>query len=230
MEEQDEITIDLRELFATMLKNWVAILMVLILAALAGYGIGKFLITPKYEASVNLLVSTRDDPTAVVTNDNISSAKSLVATYAVIIKSNIILDEVVQKANVSYTTEQLSKMIECTQVNDTMVIKVTATSKSKNEAYRILQSLTEVAPDQIENTIQAGVCRVASKVYVADKPVTSSPIKVAAIAAALAFVACIAFFIIKKLVQNYIVDDLDIEEFLGLNVIGVIPEIRVGDK
>lgn len=230
MGEQAEITIDLRELFATMLKHWVAIFLVLILAALAGFGIGKFLITPKYEASVNLLVSTRDDPTAKVTNDNISSAKNLVATYAIIIKSNIILDEVAQRSNVSYTTEQLSKMIDCSQVNDTMVIKVTATSKSKEEACLILQNLTDVAPDQIENTIQAGVCRVASKVVVADKPVTASPTKVAAVAAVLAFVACVAFFIIKKLIQNYIVDDLDVEKILGLNVVGVIPEIKVGDK
>lgn len=52
-------------------------------------------ITPQYEASINMIVNTRRDNMATVTNDNITSAKNLVSTYAIIIKSNIVLNKVI---------------------------------------------------------------------------------------------------------------------------------------
>ena len=97
VEEDDEI--DLLELFSILKAHIVAIIVVTVIAAVAGFMVTEYLITPQYEASVNMIVNTRTDANANVSNDNINSAKSLVSTYAIIIKSNTVLNQVAANLN-----------------------------------------------------------------------------------------------------------------------------------
>ena len=60
MEDKErELEIDLLELFHALMKNIVMIIIVTVFCAAVGFGVSKFLITPQYEASVNMIVNTR---------------------------------------------------------------------------------------------------------------------------------------------------------------------------
>ena len=92
--EQDYETIDLREVFAILKNNLLVIVASAVLCGLLGMLVTVFVITPKYEASGMLIVNNRSDTSTVVTSDNINTAKNLVSTYSVVLKSENVLETI----------------------------------------------------------------------------------------------------------------------------------------
>lgn len=80
------------ELLQVLKEKIAMILVATVAAAVLGWSISTFLLPRRYEASVNMIFNTRTDLTTMVTSDNISSAQNLVDTYAIIIKSNKVLN------------------------------------------------------------------------------------------------------------------------------------------
>ena len=80
-EDKDlELEIDLLELLNAIKRHILAIIITTVVFAAAGFGYSAFLITPMYEASVNMIVNTRSEGATNVTNDNITSARNMVNT------------------------------------------------------------------------------------------------------------------------------------------------------
>jgi capsular polysaccharide biosynthesis protein len=56
-----------------------------------------------------MIVNTRADSNGNVTTDNINSAKNMVGTYAIIIKSNRVLNEVIAQLDLDMEYEELAE-------------------------------------------------------------------------------------------------------------------------
>lgn len=227
IEQDDEI--DLLELFSILKAHIVAIIVVTVLAAVMGFLITEYAITPQYEASVNMIVNTRTDATVAVSNDNINSAKSLVSTYAIIIKSNTILNQVIADLSLKdMDYDTLAKKVSVEAIDDTQVMKVAVKDPDPGLARQIVKEIARISPEEIVDAVEAGSCKVVSQVRVSTDPVSPSLKKNVVIAAAAGFVLVVAIILLKSFLENYIVDDDDVQKYLGLPVLGVIPEIEEG--
>ena len=119
---EDEETIDLMELARLLWAHAVQIVAAAVAAALICLLVCVFALTPKYRASINMIVNTRQDNSSTFTSDNFNSAKNLISTYAVIIKGNTVLNEVIDKLDLDMTYTELYKMVEVTSVDSTQII------------------------------------------------------------------------------------------------------------
>lgn len=225
IQEQYE-EIDLREIFALLKANVVYILIATLAFAIVGFIGTKFLITPQYESSVNMIVNTKQDNSTAVSSDNINSAKNLVDTYAIIIKSNTVLYEVIDELNLDYDYDELANKISVAAVNSTQIMRVSVTDPDPNVAADIVRSIAEISPDEIVDAVEAGSCKVISQVETTDEPVSPSVMKNTALAGIIGLVLAVAVIVIRDFLANYIVDDDDVQKYLGLPVLGVIPEVE----
>lgn len=221
-EQYEEI--DLREVFILLKNNIVLILVATVLFGIAGFMGTKYLITPQYEASVNMIVNTKQDNTSYVSNDNITSAKNLVSTYAIIIKSNTVLNQVIDNLGLDMDYDTLQKKVTVTAVDDTQVMRVAVKDADPYVAARIVRSISRVSPDVIVDAVEAGSCKVISQVDEPKDPVSPSIMKNTAVAALLGFAVSVAIIFVKHFFSNYIVDDNDVQKYLGIPVLGVIPQ------
>ena len=98
--EMEEEVIDLSELLRLLWSHVLQIVAVGLVAAVISFLVCTFALTPRYQASVNMIVNTRQDSTTTVSTDNITSAKNMIDTYAVIIKSNLVLNDVIQRLEI----------------------------------------------------------------------------------------------------------------------------------
>lgn len=226
--QEDEIEIDLKELIGNLLEHWVFIAVITLIAAVAGLLVTKLMMTPQYEASVNMIVNSRQDSTGSLTNDNITSSKNLVTTYAVILKSNIILDQVIEELQLEDTYKELSSRITVEAVDSTQVMSVSVRYPDPEKAYLIVEKLVEIAPSVIVEAVEAGSCKVVSKATVGENPVSPSTKKNVVMAALLGMILSMGIVVLKSLLQNYIADDEDVAKYLGLPVLAVIPEVEEG--
>ena len=120
---EDEETIDLMELARLLWAHIVQIVAAAVAAALICLLVCMFALTPKYQASINMIVNTRQDNSSTFTSDNFNSAKNLISTYAVIIKGNTVLNEVIDTLDLDMTYGKLYKMVEVTSVDSTQIIR-----------------------------------------------------------------------------------------------------------
>lgn len=225
-EKELELEIDLLELFHALMKNIVMIIVTTVLFAAVGFCYSKFLIVPQYEASVNMIVNTRSEGATNVTNDNITSAKNMVSTYAIIIKSNTVLNQVIDNLQLDMKYGQLAEKIEVGSVNSTQVMRVAVQDADPQLAKQIVEQIADIAPGVIVEAVEAGSCKVISDVEVGEDPVSPSVKKYFAIFAMVGLVLSAGLVVLKELLSNYIEDDADVAKHLGLPVLGVIPEVE----
>lgn len=227
MEDRElELEIDLLELFNALKKSIVWIAIVTIACAAVGFCYSKFMITPQYEASVNMIVNTRSENATNLTNDNITSAKNMVGTYAIIIKSNRVLNEVIDKLELDMEYNTLAKKVSIASVNSTPVMEVVVTDPDPERAAMIVEQIAKIAPDAIVEAVEAGSCKVISDVEAGKYPVSPSVMKYTALLAMIGLALSAGLVILKELFSNYIEDDADVAKYLGLPVLGVIPEVE----
>ena len=209
------------------LKDRIAlILAATVLAAALGWGFSAMFLPKKYEASVNMIVNTRTEIVGVVTSDSISSAQDLVDTYAIIIKSNKVLNKVIDQLGLHMSYEELSKLISVDPIRNTQVMKIAAQCADADQAAVIVQTISEIAPSIVADAVEAGSCKVVSDVYSSAKPVSPDIPRNILLASALALIAVCALVVLRELFNDYIVDDADLEKKLGISVLGVIPDVE----
>ena len=230
--EQEYDTIDLRQLFEIVRRNLLLIVAVTVLFAAGGYLGTTFLITPQYEASAMLIVNSREGQQlqGSVTNDSLNSAKQLVETYSVILKSDTVLDQTIEDLDLPLTYDQLAAKVSITAVNDTQVMKITVQDADVNLAKDIVSNIVEQAPDVIINTVKAGSVEVVSDASANPNPVSPSKSRNTALAGILGCVLVIGILFMKSLFNNRIMTESDISQKLALPILGVIPDSALGDN
>ena len=230
--EQEYDTIDLRQLFEIVRRNLLLIVAVTVLFAAVGYLGTTFLITPQYEASAILIVNSREGQQlqGSVTNDSLNSAKQLVETYSVILKSDTVLDQTIEDLNLPLSYDQLAAKVSITAVNDTQVMKITVQDADVNLAKDIVSNIVEQAPDVIINTVKAGSVEVVSDASANPNPVSPSKSRNTALAGILGCVLVIGILFMKSLFNNRIMTESDISQKLALPILGVITDSALGDN
>lgn len=222
---------DIREFFQQIKKYFWAMILSMVIAGGAGYLISAFWITPEYESAITMIVNTNQTNTTYVTNDNITSAQNLVSTYSVIIKSNTVLDQVIEKLGLGMTYNDLEDHVYVNAVDDTQVMRIAVRNSNPQLAEEIVNEIAEVSPEIIVDTVEAGSCKVISKAMTSNNPVTPNVMKNTLLMAAAGLLVSIIAIVLNSLFSvKRLVDDNDIQKYIGLPVIGVIPEIEGADK
>jgi len=222
--ENQEETIDLLELFSVLWQHAVLIVAATLVTGILGFVVSAFFITPQYEASALMIVNTRVDANTNVTNDQITSATKLVDTYSIIIKSDTVLQPVIDNLGLNVDYSKLYKMVTVDAVNNTQVMKVTVTDPNAESARIICEQITQIAPEVIIESVEAGSVKVISQAAITPDPVSPSVVKYTAVAAMLGLVLCAGIIILRHLLDNKINTEADVSKYLDLPVLGVIPK------
>lgn len=230
MVDDDYDTIDLLEVLAVVRQHILIIVLVTVVAAVAGFGISRFVMVPQYEASALMIVNTRQDVTSNVTSDQITSATKLVSTYSIIIKSDTVLQQVINNLGLSLTYGQLKSRVTVSAVDDTQVMQITVRSDNPEWARQVCEQITMISPDVILESVEAGSVKLISQAAVTPNPVSPNVNKNTAMAGLLGLVASIGIIVLRELLDNKIKNEEDVRKYLDLPVVGVIPDYNMGGK
>ena len=230
MDNEENEVIDLTEILSAVRQHLLELIFVTLVAALVGFTSSKFLMTPKYDSSALMIVNTRQDVNANVTSDQINSATKLVSTYSIIIKSDTVLQQVIDNLGLNLTYAQLNKRVTVAAVDDTQVMKITVQSDSPEWARQVCEQIITVAPDVIKEAVEAGSVKVISNASLATEPVSPNIKKNTMLAAAVGFVLVIGIIVLQVLLDNKINTEEDVTKYLDMTVLGVIPQYDQGGK
>ena len=222
--QRDRYGIDFIELLMALRERAGRILIVTVLTAAFGWGASSFLMTPKYDASINMIVNTQTGALRSVTNDSISSAKNIVDTYAIIIKSNTVLNKVIDNLKLDMTYAELYRQISVNAVNSTQIMKISVRNSDRTLAMKIVEDISATAPEIITDAVEAGSCKVISQVEANEKPVSPDIVQNTVVSGMLGLLIYTGVVVVRVFLNDYIIDDIDIEEKLGMPVLGIVPD------
>ena len=224
--------IDIKDFLGYLKKFLIPMIIVSILAVGASIFYNLALKTPLYKTSTTVVLAqkTSEKESASVTLNDISINQKLVATYTEIVKSKLVLEQVINDLNLDTTTEKLAKHVTVTAVEDTEILKITVEDGNRILAAQIANKIADVFTKEIVNIYQLNNVSVIDVAQVSDKQSNQTTIRDAAIALLVSIfgVSAIAFII-------YYFDDTikyseDLEKKVGLPIAGKIIKSEIEKK
>ena len=226
IKEEREFEIDLLQLGKALLDKLVYIVIAAVIMGLLGFLGSTFLMKPVYQATAKMIVNTRGGENQSVTNDQLNSAKNLVTTYAIIIRSRDVLDRVIEDLSLDISYSSLASSVSVNSVNSTQVMQLVVRNNDPQVAYAIADKLLEIIPNVIVEKVNVGSVKEVEKAYANPNPVSPNIAKNTVIMAiAGLIIACIAVVLIA-MADNTYKTDLEIQNDIEIPVLGVIPTVE----
>ncbi|MBO4219829.1 MAG: hypothetical protein J5933_02770 [Clostridia bacterium] len=154
---QEYFTIDTLHILRSLWSRIWIIILAGVVAAIAGFCISAFAVSPTYSSFVKLYVNNSSLSLGTqkisISSSDLTASQSLVKTYGEILNSRSTLERIIEKAGIDYSWKELSKMIVCGNSNNTEIMKVTVTCGDPYEASKIANTVAEVLPLRISEII-----------------------------------------------------------------------------
>ena len=222
MEERyEETEIDLVEVFhALIAKIWLIIL----LAAL-GFGLmvgyTTLFVKPTYSSSSTIYILTKS--TSITSLADFQIGTQLTQDYKVIITSRPVLEEVIGNLGLNMTYEGLKKKISVNNPDNTRFLEITVTDNDAYLAKKIVDELTNVSVAKTAEVMETDPPNIMDFGQLPDAPIAPSMKKNGIIGGLLGFVLACAIIILQYMMNDSIKNGEDVEKYLNLNVLGMIP-------
>jgi len=221
--------INLKELFEY-IKERILIIAVVVLAILIiGSVYSLFIKTPVYKSTSTLVLVSDEgqgQQNATYNTQDATLNNQLVSTYSKIVTSHRVIDTVIENLGIDYTYSELVKEITVSTETGTQIIKVSVSDKDKALSAQLANEIVKVFGDEIKSIYKLQNVSVVDKAAEASAPDNVNYIKEAIIyilvGAVLAFGIVFVIFYFDTTIKS----TEEIENKLGLPVIGVIPKVK----
>ena len=221
----DVIEIDLLEIMGLLLSRWLLILLVGITTALIGFAISFFVIAPTYESTTKIYILNKNESQNVTYSD-MQLGTQLTKDYSELINSRYVLEEVIQKLRLNLDYQGLKEKVSVSSPTDTRIVAITVTDKDPVEAMNIANAIRESASNHIGNVMDIDAVNVVESANMPTKKAGPSYLKWTVIAGMLGVLFVCAMVLIKYLLDDTIKTSEDVERYLGLSTLAIIPIIE----
>ncbi|MBZ2405254.1 YveK family protein [Liquorilactobacillus hordei] len=228
-EVNNETMIDIRRLFVLLKKNYLRIILWGILGAIVALIVSFILMTPKYSASIDLLVNQKANNESLQYNVQQADLQAI-NTYEDVIKKPVILEPVVkelrQKDNYSGSVKSLEKLVSITNETSSQVLTVTVTDTNAYTAADLANSIGKVFSQKIKKMMKVDNVTIVTKATANTTPISPNKKLNFLIGVFVGLLIGIAIVVIKDLLDTTVRDEKFLTEELGLTSLGAISHIQ----
>ena len=222
---KEDIEIDLQKLLGVYLKKWWLITLCCVLAAVVALGVTKRYITPMYRANVMIYVNNTRSGQQVdqISGSNLSASQQLVNTYVNIIKSDTVLSEVIERAELDCSSDDIRDMMTTSQVDDTEIFEVHITHESPEMAAHIANVVANVAPKEIEGFVEGSSTKIIDYANVPDERHSPSYTKNTILGGIIGGIVAVVCITLQFLMDVRIKDQDDLAQLFDYPILGQVP-------
>ena len=223
----EEMEIDLIELFGHFMSRIWWIVGAFIIGALIAGLLTAFVITPKYTATAKMyMVNSSSQSVVDLTDFNIG--QSLSDDYVELLKTRPIVEDVIQEQNLQYSyKEMVEGMISLSVVNETRILQIDVTSTEPREAMEIANALADKGVSELPKLMETPEPHIAEYAIVPVNKSSPSLTKNTLIGALLCMLLMLAILTVQFLTDDTFKSAEDVEREFGVMPLTVIPEGKI---
>ncbi len=206
-------------------KKIFIIFIMLVFAVLGGVKT-KYFTTPVYQASVKLICARTEEKInegATVSSSELSMPSSLADTYAELIRSDLVVSQVLQNLGLNMSIGQLSNSVTLTPLTR-VYYQVSVTSMEREKAAEIANEFVKVFSEEVKKFYEIDNIYVVDTAQVPDGPVNINITKSVKIFAGIGFVVAAAAIIIMFIFNNTVTNSEQIKRYTKLTTLASIPK------
>ncbi|MBR6478338.1 MAG: protein-tyrosine kinase [Lachnospiraceae bacterium] len=227
--KEDVIEIDLQELVG-LLFHWLWLLILCgMVTGITGFLICKLTVTPQYESTTRIFILNRANDQNLSYSD-LQTSNQLTKNYAPLIKSRDVLEKVIQTCGLAESYESFASRVKVGTVNDTNLIAITVTDADPAMAQLLAKEVRIEASAHIKSVMEVQAANLETEANLPTRPSGPSARKWAMIGGLLGVFACAAILVIQYLLDDSIKSAEDVERYLGLSTLAMIPVAGQSEK
>jgi capsular polysaccharide biosynthesis protein len=224
-----EETISLKELFQTLKKRLLLIIIITAIVTVTSGVVSYFLLSPIYQSSTQILVNQSKNEQQVYSPNEVQTNLQLINTYNVIIKSPAILDKVIEKENLGMSASALNGLITVSSEQNSQVVNISVQNENPKKAADIANSIASTFKTEISKIMNVDNVTILTQANIGENPspIKPQPVLNMAIALVVGIMAGVGLAFLLEYLDNTIKTEQDIEQQLGLPVLGAITTITM---
>ena len=217
--------INLKELFDYFIDKIKYIIIATLVCCLIGGIYTKFLTVPMYKSSTTVILGSNQEGTGITQSD-ISINNNLVSTYAEIIKSRRVLEQVQKELNESYTYKELASEISVSSINNTQIIKITVEDNNALNAKIIANLVAKVFTVEVPELYNLDNVHILDVAIEEDEPYNINVAKSSIIGGVLGLVLSSGIFFVIYYFDRTAKSVEQVEEVLQMPILGSVEETK----
>lgn len=231
MEEE----IELRQYWEMLKKRWIIVLALPLIAALTSGIISFFIIKPVYQASTTLIVGKKASEQGqaaaqMLDNSVLLANQQLAKTYATIAQSRTVEQSVIDDLNLSMAVAELDKLITINPVKTTEILEIQVENTNPELAADIANSMAGEFSKAVIEIKKVDSVSIVDTAVIPDQPVKPNKKLNILIAFVVGLMAAVGLVFLLEYLDNTVKTAGDVENVLGIPVLGVIPNYEVGKQ
>ena len=221
-QNNDEMEIDLLELFHVLWSKALVILLSTAAVGLAAMLVTQVFLTPQYQSTTKMYILTQQN-NETVTSSDLQASEQLTQDCAAMIQSRQVAESVISQLGLDISAEELLSKVTVTTSTNTRIITIDVQDEDPYLACETANALRTIAADTIQNVMNIEAANVFEEANLPENPVSPSTMRNTLIGAILGFVIAVAAILISYLMNDTIRTPDDVERYLHLSTLGTIP-------
>lgn len=227
-QRDDEIEIDLMEIFRLFLRRWWMILGCGLIAAIAAFGFNKIVVTPQYEASSMIYILSKT--TSITSAIDLQLGKQLTVDFETLATSRPVVEKVIDELNLDMDYEEMVQKIKVSNPSETQILKIAVRDADPKMACDISNAMSDATSERVAEVMVTDKPSTVEDAVVPEEPVTPNTLKNTVIAGALGVLLMMTVLLVNHLIDDRIKTEEDITKYLELNTLASIPLVKGGEK
>ncbi|TXJ04380.1 MAG: polysaccharide biosynthesis tyrosine autokinase [Aeromicrobium sp.] len=217
------------EYVAALRRQWIAIIVLSALGAVAGLALGK-LTPPTYQATSQVFVSVTSGETIQELAQGTTFTQNIVQSYVQLARTPAVLNPVISSLSLDTSAKHLAKRVHVESPINTVFIDITVDAVDPEEAADIANAIADQLPETVESltptakeTPSGITLTTVTEATEPNFPISPNTKLYIAIGFVLGALLGIAFAIIRQLLDTRVGDRDDLAATTKLPVLGVTP-------
>ena len=219
--------------FLNYLKKYVLVIVAVALVLIIGVFIyDKSIKKPLYTTYTTIILtkSNETQTSTTITQNDILLNQKLVETYTRIIKSKLVLDQVISETGITYTAEELGQNVAVEAYENTEMLKISVTDSDPELAASIANSIAQVFSGEVAKIYQMNNISVIDIAQVPEEVSNNTLTRDFFIALFISIFGSIGVIFIIYYFDDSIKLTDDLEEEIGMPVIAKVFKSDIGSK
>ena len=219
--QDDEIEIDLKELFYVIKRKLWIILLTGIVGAV-GFGLFTAMVMkPVYTSSTMLYIVNKT--TTLTSLTDLQLGTQLTKDYKVLVTSRPVTGQVITNLDLNLSHEQLVKKIKVDNPTDTRILTISVEATDPYMAKSIADEFASVASARMAEIMDSAPPNIVEEAYLPTQKTKPSITKNTMIGGLAGVFLAGAIILVLFVMNDAIKTPEDVEKYLGLNTLATIP-------
>ncbi len=214
---------DLWEIF---IRHIIPIVLAMVICVALMFACNTFIMDPEYSSTSTLYILKQDRQDDYNDQSDFNLALDVVNDCSYLIKSHEVLDRVIKDLKLGIKYKELYDKISVSNPAGTRVLEVTVQSETPRQAKLIVDHVCQIAENRINRTMGIDQLHIYSKGVSSEVRSNGFGIKLYALGGIAAAVIVYAVYLLMFMQDDKVRTSEDIEKYLGLGVLGEIPNIN----